>query len=237
MKYTINKRVGFSEVGPDKEIKLTSMVNYFQDCSTFQSEDIGLGMDVLKKRGRVWVLNSWQIEVKRYAKMGEYVSVTTWANGFSGLYGTRNFLMEDRNGEVLAAANSIWVFMDLVKGRPAKPGKEDIENYGIDDPYPMEYAPRKISLPVEVKDKPAFYVKREQIDPNHHMNNEQYIAEALECLPEGMKVRKLRAEYKKSAMYKDKIIPKVAEEETRFVVELCAEDGKPYAVIETIGEK
>ena len=77
MKYTINKRVGFSEVGPDKEIKLTSMVNYFQDCSTFQSEDIGLGMDVLKERGRVWVLNSWQIEVKRYAKMGEYVSVTT----------------------------------------------------------------------------------------------------------------------------------------------------------------
>ena len=50
MKYTINKRVGFSEVGPDKEIKLTSMVNYFQDCSTFQSEDIGLGMDVLKEK-------------------------------------------------------------------------------------------------------------------------------------------------------------------------------------------
>lgn len=237
MKYTINKRVGFSEVGLDKKIKLTSIVNYFQDCSTFQSEDIGLGMDVLKEKARVWVLNSWQIEVKRYANMGEHVSVTTWANGFSGLYGTRNFIIEDKNGEVLVAANSIWVFMDMEKGRPARPEKEDIENYGIDDPYPMEHVSRKIALPADVEEKASFYVKREQIDPNHHMNNEQYIAEALEYLPEGTKVRKLRAEYKKSAMYQDKIIPKVAEEDTRFVVELCGEDGKIYAVIETIGEK
>ena len=237
MKYTINKRVGFSEVGPDKKLKLTSIVNYFQDCSTFQSEDIGLGMDSLKERGRVWVLNAWQIEIKRYAEMGEQVAVTTWANGFESLYGTRNFLIEDVQGDVIVYANSIWVFMDVEKGCPAKPGLEDIEGYGVDAPYPMEYAPRKIKLPKQLEEKPSFYVKREQIDPNHHMNNEQYIAEALEYLPEGVNVRSLRAEYKKSAMYRDKLIPRVAKEDSRFVVQLCAEDGKTYAVIETIGEE
>ena len=39
-------------------------------------------------------------------------------------------------------------------------------------------------------------------------------------------------EYKKSAVYGDKIVIKMAEDEERIVVELCDEYEVPYAVVE-----
>ena len=42
--YTIDGRIRFSEVDHTRRITLPGIVNYFQDCSTFQSEDRGLGI-------------------------------------------------------------------------------------------------------------------------------------------------------------------------------------------------
>ena len=45
----IDGRVRFSEIDHTRKITVPSIINYFQDCSTFQSEDIGVGLDVLSK--------------------------------------------------------------------------------------------------------------------------------------------------------------------------------------------
>ena len=52
-KYMIDGRVRFSEIDHTRKITVPSIINYFQDCSTFQSEDIGVGLDVLSKRKSV----------------------------------------------------------------------------------------------------------------------------------------------------------------------------------------
>ena len=58
----------------------------------------------------------------------------------------------------------------------------------------------------------------------------------LEALEEEIQVREIRVEYKKSARYQDIIVPKIAREENRTVVELCDTQDKPYAVVELMGE-
>ena len=40
--YTFESRVRFSEADHTELLTLPGLVNYFQDCSTFQSEDIGI---------------------------------------------------------------------------------------------------------------------------------------------------------------------------------------------------
>lgn len=230
--YTFESRVRFSEIDHTEMLTLPSLVNYFQDCSTFQSEDIGLGIDVLKGQGKAWILSSWQILVNRYPKIGERIQISTWATGFEGLYGTRNFQVKDAQGRVTAYANSIWVFMDIKKGRPVRPAQEDVANYCPEPPLDMEYAPRKIAVPKEVKEKGHFPVLRSQIDTNEHVNNCQYIQMAVEVMPECERAGQIRVEYKKSAVLGDEIYPKTAVEEDRKVVELCGADGKPFAVIE-----
>ena len=52
-----------------------------------------------------------------------------------------------------------------------------------------------------------------------------------------MRIRQVRVEYKKSAVYGDVILPKIAEETRRTVVELCDMGERPYAVVEFVGEK
>ena len=40
--------------------------------------------------------------------------------------GERNFCMTDENGNDVAYANSLWVYMDIERGRPARPDESEI---------------------------------------------------------------------------------------------------------------
>lgn len=230
--YIFNSRIRYSEIDHHGTITLPGIINYFQDASTFQSEDIGLGTEVLKERKKAWILAYWQVIVERYPKLGEQITVGTFATGFKGLFGDRNFVMKDESGQQVACASSLWVFMDMEKGRPTRPGAEDTEPYGVEAPLDMPYEGRKIVIPERMEEREAFPVRKYHIDTNEHVNNCQYVQMAMEMLPKDMRVHQLRVDYKKSAVQGDIIRPKVAEEPERTVISLCDEAGKEYAVLE-----
>ena len=119
--HTFQSRIRYSEVGVDGNLTLESLLDYFQDSSTFHSEDIGLGVEYLQERHLAWVLSSWQIVVERYPHLCENVIIGTFPYDFKGFLGYRNFLMETEDGERLACANSIWTLMDMEKMIPARP--------------------------------------------------------------------------------------------------------------------
>ena len=230
--YEFDGRVRYSEIDHRGTMTLPALINYFQDCSTFHSEAVGLGMERLKHDRKAWVLSYWQVIVDRYPKLREKITTGTFATEFKGLYGNRNFYMKDGSGEMIARANSIWVFMDLEKGRPARPTAEHIEPYGTCESLDMPYEGRKIVLPEHAEKEEPFPVRKYHIDTNEHVNNCQYVQMALEMLAGDISVRQLRVDYKKSAVLGDMIFPKVSEEQDRTVVELCDEVGKAYAVVE-----
>ena len=111
--YEFDGRVRYSEIDHTGKMTLPALINYFQDCSTFHSEEAGLGMERLKAEKKAWILSYWQVIVERYPGLGEKITTGTFATEFKGLYGNRNFYMKDAQGERIACANSIWVFMDL----------------------------------------------------------------------------------------------------------------------------
>ena len=73
--YAFDSRIRYSETDSEGYLTLDALLNYFQDCSTFHSEDVGLGIGYMKEIGQVWVLSSWQIVVNRYPKLGEKVKI------------------------------------------------------------------------------------------------------------------------------------------------------------------
>ena len=230
--YTFDSKVRFSEVDHTGRITLPGIINYFQDCSTFQSESIGLGVDYFAEHNRAWVLTYWQVVIEEYPRLAQEISIATWATEFKSMLGKRNFCMTDENGNDVAYANSLWVYMDIERGRPARPDESEIAPYGTGEPYEMTYESRKIPLPTESEELESFPVRRYHIDTNEHVNNCQYVQMALESLPKDKEVHQMRVEYKKSAVYGDMIYPRIAAEDDRTVVELCDENAKPYAVIE-----
>lgn len=230
--YSFDSRVRYSEVDNQGFITLASILDYFQDCSFFHSEEQKVGLQFLMKKQIAWVLSSWQVEVRRYPAYGEKIEVSTWAYDFEKFLGYRNFKIENKMGEVLAFANSVWVLLDLQKGRPVRILPEMVAAYQLSPRFPMEYGSRKIMLPEEMKAQESFPVHKYHIDTNQHVNNGKYIRMAQEYLPEGFKVGKMRAEYRKAAVYGDVIYPFVAEEEKKIIVNLADEQEKPYAIVE-----
>ena len=230
--YEFNSRVRYSEIDHHGTLTLPALINYFQDCSTFQSEDVGLGTEVLKAEKRAWILSYWQVIAERYPALGERITIGTFPTEFKGLFGNLNFYIKDESGNMIAKAYSVWVFLDTETGRPVRPEEKDIKPYGMGEALDMPYNGRKISLPEETEALEAFPVRRYHIDTNEHVNNCQYVQMALEFLPADRQFRQIRVEYKKSAVLGDVIYPKRSREEERTIIELCAENGRPYAVVE-----
>lgn len=231
--YSYQSRIRYSELDTEGYLKIESLLDYFQDCTTFHSEDIGRGVEYLKERHTVWVLGSWQIVVDRYPRLGERVTVATAPYDFKGFMGYRNFLLTDEAGQRLAYANTIWTLIDTDSGRPVRPTDEMIAPYILEEKLDMEYAPRKIALPENLIKGEDIIIKPHHLDTNHHVNNGQYVRMALDCLNRDCRVRQLRTEYKKQSYLNDVLTPYIAASaEGIYVVVLKDEQDAISCVVE-----
>lgn len=236
--YSIKNRVRYSEINSESKLTLLSLLDYLQDCCTFQSEDFGIGVEYLANNHVAWVLSSWQIQITRYPKMGEEICVSTWPYDFKGFYGFRNFIVTDSKGQILASANSVWVFMDTKRMRPAKITEQiqEICRNELGEPLSGTWAERKIASPASGRKMSPVQVVKFHIDTNHHMNNGKYVLVAEEYLPEGFEILGLRAEYKRSAVLGDMLYPVVAAENGGMTVVLADKEENPYAIIQFLSE-
>lgn len=235
--YTFESRVRYSETDESGLLSVTGIMNYLQDCSTFQSEDLELGLAYLKNKNRAWWLNSWHILVDRYPRMGERIRVSTWPYGFKGIYGYRNFTICDEMGNFLVRADSNWFFFDLKNNVPVRVSADEIRGYGQgEEELEMPPVPRRIVLPVEFEEREPVVVVHHHLDTNMHVNNAQYVEIARELLPERFTIGVLRVEYKNAAVLGDRMFPRIGRVPEGYIVSLQSEDGRIFANI-WLGEK
>ncbi len=239
MRYFFDSRVRYSEIGPDNKLTLLSILDYFQDCSTFHAESVGRGIDVLRAEKTAWLLSSWQIVIERYPELGEKIRIWTWPYSMRSFFGDRNYLMTDETGSRVAYANSLWVFTDMEAERAIRVPQREIDAFVYADKLDMEYAPRKIAVSGEGRTAEQIRVMKHHIDTNDHMNNGRYVMVAEEYLPDGFVIRQMRAEYKNAAHLDDVIVPVVYEDADggRCTVSLNSEEGKPYCIVEFLRAK
>ena len=230
--YTFESTVRYSEASNDGRLDIGALVDYFQDCSTFQSESLGVGIEYLREKQIAWVLNSWQIVVEKYPRLGDKIKVGTKAYDFKGLYGYRNFCIMDETDAMIVKANSLWVLINAKTGMPVKPSLEETLPYGKEEKIDMDYADRKIKIEGEAREEESFPIRKYHIDTNGHVNNAWYIKFAKEYLDDDFYVRMIRTEYKVAAKYGNKIYPVVYSSIDKQIISLNNEEGKPYAIVE-----
>lgn len=251
--YSFKSKVRYSELAPDKKLSLVSIINYFQDCCTFEAEHFDVGLEWLGKHRTAWMLTSWQIHIIRRPEYCEDIEITTWACGFKYFIGKRSFLIRTLSGEVLVYALSDWAYVNVDKGLPEKnvPEKE-IKAYGLDVPIDKRFEefginenPEKVILKGKIDTEFAnafcmdmdekavtgrgIRVSGEHLDTNDHVNNGQYVAIALSAFPMDSDVKIFRAEYKMQSKLGDVLYPVIStDEEINNDIE-SFEDGKEQA--------
>lgn len=233
--YCFNSRIRYSECDCNCNLRLEALLNYFQDASTFQSEELGAGFAYLVPKNLVWVLASWQIEVNRYPVLGEEVVIGTHPYDFKGFLGSRNFCMMTKDGEMLARANSLWSLLDFRTMKPTIAPKELTDKYEIEPPLEMEYSGRKITVGSEGRKLEPIVVRKQHLDSNNHVNNAQYVSMALAYIPEEFRIGQLRVEYKKQAHLDDILIPYVEQEEGKIVISLRDSEESVFVNVECRG--
>ena len=232
--YAFTSRIRFSETDAFGRLTPEKLIDYFQDCSTFQSEDYEIGVRHLYSRGLAWIIVYWRVEISRMPSLGEEVRIGTIPYKLKGGVGLRNFLMETKDGERLAAANSVWTLVDTRAMHPVRIPEDIIEKYPVGQRLDMEYDSRKSRIPdLPGKSLEPLTVQEYHLDTNRHMNNGQYVRIAAGLLPAEKMPDVLRIEYRKQAVLGDRIIPVLYEvNSSQAYVSLNAEDGKPYAIME-----
>ena len=145
--YSFKSRVRYSELAADKRLSLVSIINYFQDCCTFEAEDKDVGLQWLNDHHTAWMLTNWQIHILRRPEFCEEIEIITWASGFKFFIGRRSFLIRSLSGEPLVYALSDWAYVNVIENRPEKdvPAKE-LEVYGLDVPIEKRFS--EFGIPV-----------------------------------------------------------------------------------------
>ena len=220
--YSFTSRVRYSELSADKKLSLVSIINYFQDCCTFEAEDTGVGLKWLGDHHTAWMLTNWQIHILRRPKYCEEIEIITWACGFKYFVGKRSFLIRSLTEEPLVYALSDWAYVNVIKNLPDKNvPQEELDAYGIDTPIEQRFEEfgihqnadevllkGKIDISdINTKALQKIVVSGEHLDTNNHVNNAQYVAIASSVLPEGFNARVFRAEYKLQSKLGDELYP------------------------------
>ncbi len=172
------------DVSANGNYRLTAFLKKAQEAAQGHASILGYGYDDLCKMGLIWVISRMEVEVIRYPKWREEVTIRTWHKGKKGLYYLRDYEIVSADGERLILATSSWLILDTVSRRIQRNVegmdeifiKHDSAHHAIQEP--CSKIKRELG---EVVSKHG--VSYSDIDMNLHANNSKYLEWALDILP------------------------------------------------------
>lgn len=231
--YEMTRTVNCSCLSSDGCIRNSAVVDFLQDCSIRHLDTHPVMSPYFEQENCVMFLTSRQIEILRKPHYNEKIRIKTYIYELNRIYGSRNTITYDEQGEIIVRTYAMGAFMDKISQRPKKVPKELIERVRLYPKIDMNYLPRKIFVPkCEPKRFPNVNVLKCFIDMNGHVNNARYFDIADEYLPENAQVSCMRIEYKRPLKRNDVCIPFVYEGDNIITVDLQSEDGISYCIIE-----
>lgn len=168
------------DVDFQQNLKPSVLMQFFQEIASSHAESLGGGYDVLIKRELFWALSRLKVEITRMPHWGESILFETWPCGNEGLFFRRDFLVYDKDQNVIIRGVSGWLLVAAHTLRPQRPSQ-----LGIDLPLnkgrkSMEHFPERITTQTT---QVAFRktVAYNEIDQNLHVNNTRYLDWATDC--------------------------------------------------------
>lgn len=231
--------VHYHNVDAKLQCKIESIVNYFTDVGTKQSEELGVGIEYLTERNLAWVFCKYDIHINRYPKYGEKIKVATNALGFKKFYASRLYEIFDEYGEKIVEAIGIFLLIDINKRRAIRIPLEQYEFYGIDEKAECDISISKLEKLNEKMYSKEFKVRYSDIDSNKHVNNAKYVEWALEAIPIEILYNNnlvdLSVIFEKECSYGDEIetICEIKDNEKQYIIlhKIQNKEGKELATL------
>ena len=230
--YSFSSTVRYSECDEHAQLGIVALINYLQDCSTFHTESLGLGISHMAEHHFAWLLAAWQIEIDALPRFCDPITVSTWCYDMKRTYALRNFQISAPDGTPYVRADSMWFTFDTADERPIRIPESEAP-YLSDEPR-LDMPPTKRKLSVEGPYRAALplQVSEQHLDTNRHVNNAQYVLMALQALEQDVVLHRICVQYRQQAHLGDTIYPRIYENNAGLSVALCDGRGEPYTIIE-----
>jgi medium-chain acyl-[acyl-carrier-protein] hydrolase len=176
--------IDLSDVEFKKELKLSSLFGLFQDVANLASDNIGVGFETLdKKYGVAFVLMRIRVDIIRIPKLDEEIEIETWPLEPGKLEFERDFLVKDKNGEVIVRGVSVWVLMDLVKRRLKRSDSIELQYPELIIERAIDTTLTKLKASNNLDTVYPKTIGYSDIDFNGHLNNSRYVDYIMDCFP------------------------------------------------------
>jgi acyl-ACP thioesterase len=114
---------GLADAAPSGRVRLDAIARWLQDAAYADVLDAELHEEA------IWVLRRTRLEVARFPRFGEPVTLRTWCSGIGRMWAQRSTTVEGAGG-ARAAAVALWVHLDPAGTRPAPFSEREIAVYG-----------------------------------------------------------------------------------------------------------
>jgi medium-chain acyl-[acyl-carrier-protein] hydrolase len=178
-----NYQVQSYDVDLKKEQTLMSLCNYFQESAWRHAERCDLGYMSLAEKGQFWVLSRLLVEIDRYPRWQDHISIETWSKGADGLFAVRDFIVYDGSGTGIIRATSGWLIVDTAKRRPQRLHDFSTVMPFMRDRHALTHRLQKLPAATDPEIQSAFSVRFSDLDLNNHVNSTKYIEWIIDSFP------------------------------------------------------
>lgn len=154
-----------------------SLIGALQLFSNVSAEEVKEHQE--NAQGGFWVVYSWDVHFVRLPHCHDQVRISTFVYDWDSFLLNRNFVLTDAKGEVLAYADSVWIFVSEETGHPMRLKSVYRETWQRREPF---YQSKKIRMLDErltpIEERSAHF---SDLDQNEHVNNAKSVAWMLDA--------------------------------------------------------
>lgn len=186
------------------------LLNYFEDIAMQNSSAVGVSMEYYDSNKRGFMLLSWEIRMFNWPSFNETITIITTPTAFKRFLANREYKVYNSKGELVAEANSVWIFTDTQARKPVSVPDELYPRFGIAPDSHKHFTMLDSVKPIMTGDITApIQVLQRDIDMNNHVNNVRYVEWALESIPrvwaETYYLKSIRVNYKRELYLEDRV--------------------------------
>jgi len=182
--YTETLSIPAYECDANLRWKPAAFLQHMTAAANNHIDRLGEGYEALLKRGVVWVLSRIKFQFLRFPRVEEQITICTWPKTIQQkLFFIRDYEILSASGEVIAAATSAWLMMNMQTRRLVPPSSlqlnlpQNPNRQGLAEPL------EKLIMPEESEQKMRIRAAYSAIDVVGHVNNARYLEWICDAFP------------------------------------------------------
>lgn len=129
--FTMRRGVEWRDIDTAHHVNNATYLNYIEECSVQAANSFGWPMERSQREGFAVIARKHHIEYRQPAKLEDELEIATWVSTPKRATAYRHYTIKRvRDGELLAQATTLWVWVDIQTGRPIRVPDQFTADFG-----------------------------------------------------------------------------------------------------------